>query len=58
MRHRELLASGFHLRPDLRRMRLRPMRPVSQGVQALVAISAHPSVHRLNPEPFGNLGHR
>ena len=39
---------------------MRPMRPVSQTVQALLAIPADPAMHRLprHPEPLSNLGHR
>jgi hypothetical protein len=60
MRPPQLADRGLDLRAGLRRMRVRPMRTISETVQTLFAIPADPSVHRLprHPEPLGHLGDR
>ena len=59
MRPAKLADRRLHLRAGLRRMPMRAVRPVRQPIQTLIAVPAHPAMHRLSryPEPLGDLGH-
>ena len=50
----------LHIRASLRRVAVRPVRPIRETAQTLIAVPTNPPVHRLprDTEPLGHLGHR